>query len=76
MLFRSVEFCSWDEDKSVLSDRSDRPWDNAERRPSHADRRRRIAREMLREAFPTTQLPAQETEKYRAYAEALCALCA
>jgi hypothetical protein len=29
-------------------DRSDRTWDNPDRRPSHADRRRSIAREMLR----------------------------
>ena len=74
-MYTLVELCSWDEEKSELSDRRDRPWDNAERRPSHADRRRRIAREMLREAIPTTQLPASQTEKFRAYAEALCALC-
>jgi hypothetical protein len=75
-LYTLVELCSWDEDKSKLSDRSNRPWDNAERRPSHGDRRRRIAQEMLRKAFPTTQLPAPEAEKFRAFAEALYALCA
>lgn len=75
-MYTLVELCSWDEDKSALSDRSDRPWDNAERRPSHADRRRRIAREMLRKALPTTPLPPSESEKFRTFAEALYALCA
>lgn len=75
-MYSLVELCSWDDDPSQLSDRSHRPWDNAERRPSHADRRRRITREMLRETFPTTPLPPLEAKKFRAFAEALYALCA
>jgi len=47
-VYTLVELCCWDQDKSELTDRSDRRWDNPERRPSHADRRRTIAREMLR----------------------------
>lgn len=47
-LYSLVEICSWDQTKSELVDRSDRSWDNPDRRPSHADRRRKIAREMLR----------------------------
>lgn len=74
-LYTLVELCSWDDDPSSLSDRRDRPWDNAERRPSHADRRRRIAREMLRQSFPTTPLPPHETEQFHAFAEALYTLC-
>lgn len=74
-LYTLVELCSWDEDKSELCDRSGRPWDNAERRPSHADRRRRIAQEMLHEAFPITLLPFPEVEKFRTFAQALYALC-
>lgn len=50
-LYTLVELCCWDMDKSALSDRQDRPWDNAERRPSHADRRRYISREMLGKKF-------------------------
>lgn len=46
-MYTLVELCCWDMDKSTLTDRSDRPWDNADRRPSHADRRRWISREML-----------------------------
>jgi len=50
-LYTLVELCCWDVEKSQLSDRSDRPWDNEDRRPSHADRRRLISREMLGKKF-------------------------
>ncbi len=50
-VYTLVELCCWDVDKSQLSDRSDRPWDNEDRRPSHADRRRSISREMLGNKF-------------------------
>jgi len=50
-LYAMVELECWDESAEQLVDRSDRPWDNPDRRPSHADRRRRLAREMLRETF-------------------------
>ena len=57
-VYTLVELCCWDQDKSELTDRSDRRWDNPERCPSHADRRRTIAREMLRKpilaALPRT----------------------
>lgn len=50
-LYAMVELECWDESMVQLVDRSDRPWDNPLRRPSHQDRRSRIAREMLRESF-------------------------
>lgn len=50
-LYTLVELACWDEPAEQLVDRRDRPWDNPSRRPSHADRRRRIAREMLRQEF-------------------------
>ncbi|TWU39802.1 hypothetical protein Poly41_26580 [Novipirellula artificiosorum] len=50
-LYALVEFECWDEASECLVDRSDRPWDNPLRRPSHNDRRRRIAREMLSETL-------------------------
>lgn len=46
-----TELESWTIDSKELVDRRDRPWDNPERRPSHADRRRWIAGKMLRERF-------------------------
>ena len=74
-LFTLVELCAWDRDATALTDRRDRPWDNAARRPSHADRRRSFAREMLRHEFPATPPTTPETEKYRALAETLLTLC-
>jgi hypothetical protein len=57
-VYTLVELCSWDQAKSQLTDRSNRSWDNPARRPSHADRRRTIAREMLQKpifaALPAT----------------------
>jgi len=50
-MYMLVELCCWDVDKSQLSDRTDRSWDNQDRRPSHADRRRFISREMLGKKF-------------------------
>ena len=46
-----VELWSWDRPVETLSDRSASPWDDAERRPSHADRRKALQREMLEEEF-------------------------
>jgi hypothetical protein len=50
-LYSLTELERWDQASEQLVDRSDRPWDNPGRRPSHNDRRRLIARKMLRETF-------------------------
>ena len=73
-LYTLVELCLWDKDKSELTDRSDRPWDNPDRRPSHADRRRSIAREMLQKQFPTALPSTPNNHKFRTLFEALVAL--
>lgn len=46
-----IELWAWDKPASVLIDRSDSPWDDPERRPSHADRRAALRREILQETF-------------------------
>jgi hypothetical protein len=50
-MYTLVELCCWDVSQSELTDRRARPWDNPDRRPSHADRRRAISREMLQKNF-------------------------
>ena len=75
-LYTLVELCSWDIDKAKLTDRSDRPWDNPDRRPSHADRRQKIAREMLHKQFLTALLNTPEQRKIRALFQHLIALAA
>jgi hypothetical protein len=46
-----VELWGWNRPVEELSDRSNSPWDDTARRPSHADRRKALQREMLEEEF-------------------------
>lgn len=39
-----VELWAWHRHRAALGDRRDSPWDDAERRPSHADRRKALRR--------------------------------
>jgi hypothetical protein len=75
-LYTLTELASWDEPAKQLTDRSDRPWDNPARRPSHADRRRRIAREMLRKEFLEDQPTPADPAKIQARLERLLSLAA
>ena len=43
-----VELWAWDKSHGELCDRSDSPWDDAGRRPSHANRRNALRRHILR----------------------------
>lgn len=42
-----VELWAWHRPRSAICDRSDSPWDDPTRRPSHADRRKSLRREIL-----------------------------
>ena len=42
-----IECWAWRKDVDSIRDRRDSPWDKAERRPSHADRRKALRRETL-----------------------------
>lgn len=44
-----VELWAWDQPVAALCDRSASPGDDAERRPSHADRRKALPRRCLRQ---------------------------
>ena len=74
-LFSLVELCTWDQAQSSLSDRSDRPWDNPDRRPSHADRRRAIAREMLEQQFLTVLPRGPNASQFRDLIASVLSLC-
>ena len=60
-----TEVWGWARPAGTLSDRSDRPWDDAERRPSHADRRRALQREMLEEEYRSLAVPEPWSAKIR-----------
>jgi hypothetical protein len=70
-VYTLVEFCCWDVDKSELTDRRARSWDNPQRRPSHADRRRSISREMLEKTFLTGLPESPDNRKFHALFETL-----
>ena len=59
----------------ITADRAGRPWDNADRRPSHADRRRSIRREMLEKQFHTTLPEAADDPKIQSLIETYLSLC-
>jgi hypothetical protein len=46
-----TELWAWFQPREALCDRSDSPWDDAQRRPSHADRRKALQRSCLAEEF-------------------------
>ena len=48
-----VEMWSWDQSHRELCDRSDSPWDDAERRPSHANRRKALRQLMMQNELST-----------------------
>jgi len=50
-----TELWAWFQPREALCDRSDSPWDDAQRRPSHADRRKALQRSCLAEEFSHLQ---------------------
>jgi hypothetical protein len=75
-LYTLIELESWSDSAEALIDRSDRPWDNPDRRPSHADRRRQIKLKMLRNTFLTDLSTSTEESEIRQRFERLLNLAA
>ena len=73
-LYTLVELCCWDRSQGELADRRERRWDNPDRRPSHADRRRCISREMLHEKFVAALPRSPHDGEFQTLFEALIAL--
>jgi hypothetical protein len=48
-----VELWSWNRPHDQLCDRSQSPWDDADRRPSHADRRKALRRQIMEHELST-----------------------
>jgi hypothetical protein len=58
-----VELWAWNKPAAVISDRSDNPWDNVDRRPSHADRCAGLRREVIAKTFFATSGHSRKTRK-------------
>ena len=74
-LYTLVELCCWDVSQPKLTDRRARPWDNPHRRPSHADRRRWISRQMLQKQFLSVLPDKPDRCKFRNLIACLLSLC-
>jgi DDE superfamily endonuclease len=71
-----IELWAWQQPAKRLRDRSDSPWDNPERRPSHADRRNALRRACLQQAFSSCQLGLPTHRKSQRLVRALLKLVA
>jgi hypothetical protein len=66
-----VEWWAWEQPFGRLCDRRDSPWDDQARRPSHADRRKALQRELLGGEFWRRWGPQPCPEEIREVVEAL-----
>ena len=71
-----VELWSWRRSGSTLRQRSDRPWDEPSRRPSHADRVKTLRKQVLRESFSALPRPQRAKRKIQSLFKALAQLVA
>lgn len=66
-----VELWGWDRPHATLCDRSDSPWDDPTRRPSHADRCKALRRACLETEYSHHAATASWTPKIRAFVQNL-----
>jgi DDE superfamily endonuclease len=71
-----VEVWAWEKPEEELVDRSKSPWDGEYRRPSHADKRRALQREVLRAEIAEALAGRPTKQRIRELAERLLALAA
>lgn len=66
-----VELWAWELPKQTLCDRSDSPWDDPERRPSHANRRKALRRHVIDYHFSVITRSLPLPQKIQQLAERL-----
>jgi hypothetical protein len=71
-----VECWAWNKPVGEIRDREDSPWDDAERRPSHADRRKALRRETLRNEYLSLSPSHRCSSRIRALYQRLLQLAA
>ena len=75
-LYSVVEAWAWARDEADLVDRSRSPWDAEDRRPSHADKRKALQREILRAEIQAVVERRAEPEEFQELALRLLDLAA
>jgi hypothetical protein len=73
-LFTLVEAWAWNKPHEAICDRSASPWDDADRRPSHADRLRALRQEILQQEYSQAAAHARPPRKIQRLIEHLLAL--
>jgi hypothetical protein len=71
-----VELWAWNRSHAELCDRSDSPWDDAERRPSHANRRKALRQTIMHAELSTLAAEQRLPRKIYQLATRLVALAA
>ena len=69
-----VELWSWRRSGNTLKQRTDRPWDDPTRRPSHADRLKTLRKQVIRETFSMLPRPLRAARKIQKIWNALTRL--
>jgi DDE superfamily endonuclease len=75
-LYSTVEAWAWERSDEALVDRRRSPWDAQPRRPSHADKRKALQREVLRAEIEAVVAGPPNAGKFRRLAERLLDLVA
>lgn len=75
-LFTIIELWAWNRPAAELVDRQRHPWDDAERRPSHADKRNALRRHLLSADFSHTLPRGAAASKFRKLLQRALALVA
>ena len=76
LLYSLTELATWDLPAADLVDRRDAPWDDPDRRPSHADRRNFLRRGVLADELNAALQSQPMTEKIKNVLEKLMLLAA
>jgi hypothetical protein len=71
-----IELWAWEQPAKKLRDRSASPWDDPERRPSHADRRNALRRECIQQVISLPRVRAALSRKTRTLLRSLLKLVA
>lgn len=75
-LFTLIELWAWNQPANELVARDERPWDDALRRPSHADRRNALRRAQLHADFSATPITGVAARKFKTLLQKLLTLVA
>lgn len=75
-MYSLIEAWAWSKAEEELVDRSASPWDSEPRRPSHADKRKALQREVLQGEIEEALAGRPSTEKIRALTQRLLDMAA